>query len=167
MPEAKYTPLVPGKQPPPSPGVPRLTQDQLLKKLDKKIAIWTTLNIFISILSIFVLSSKMYHSHHSSVRSTTTANNTITTASLLQPQSFFPAFPTSVVVFSNNSYFQDEGARGDKLWADMLPAGGGALRVPNPRRFDMPLSALLDRGDSEASEAYAASVTHQLHCLVS
>ena len=171
MTEVRYTPLAPVEQPAPSPSVPRLNQDEFLRRLDRKIALWTTLNIFISILTIFVLSSTMYHSHHSPARSTmtaaTSANQTTTTNPLLDSQFFFPAFPTSAVVFSNDSYFQDEGARGDKLWADMLPEGGGALRVPNPRRFDMPPSALLDRGDSDASEAYAASVTHQLHCLVS
>ena len=171
MPEVKYAALAPAERPAPSPGLPRLTQDGFLTTLDRKIALWTTLNIFISILTILVLSSTMYHSHHSSAQSisstNTNANQINTAISLLTPQSFFPAFPTSAVVFSNNSYFQDEGARGDKLWADILPEGGGALRVPNPRRFDMPPSALLDRGDSDASEAYAASVTHQLHCLVS
>ncbi len=68
------------------------------------------------------------------------------------------------MVFANYSYFQDDGPRGDELWQEMLPQGGGALRIPHPRRFDMPPSALL-ANDSEASEAYATSVTHQLHCL--
>ena len=46
----------------------------------------------------------------------------------------------------------------------MLPPGSGALRIPHPRRFDLPRSALRSN-DSSASEAYSASVTHQLHCL--
>lgn len=39
--------------------------------------------------------------------------------------------------------------------------------MQDPRRYDMPISALVDEGDGKVSEAYAASVTHQLHCLVS
>ena len=49
--------------------------------------------------------------------------------------------------------------------------GAGYLRVPDPRRYDMPESRPLDRHelrpeDGETTiEVYAASSTHQLHCL--
>lgn len=44
--------------------------------------------------------------------------------------------------------------------------GAGFVRVPYPRKYDMPPSKNLE-GDDEHSEIYSMSITHQLHCLVS
>lgn len=44
-----------------------------------------------------------------------------------------------------------------------LTAGGGIVKVPHPRQYDVPPSGL--QIDFE-SEAYGTTVTHQLHCLV-
>ena len=160
MPTVNYTPLATQERPLQSPNTP--DPRHFLNKLDKKLAIWTTLNTITSLLSIFLLSSTMYHSQHPETHKTTVAG------SLLSPQSFFPHFPrTTSVLFSNSSHFQDDGARADEAWAEILPEGGGALRVQYPRSYDMPVSALVDEGNGVRAEAYAASVTHQLHCLVS
>jgi hypothetical protein len=43
--------------------------------------------------------------------------------------------------------------------------GSGFIRVPYPRRFDMPQSKSIE-DDPEEGEIYSLSVTHQLHCLV-
>lgn len=43
--------------------------------------------------------------------------------------------------------------------------GSGFVRVPWPRRFDMPQSKSVPDHPEEA-EIYSLSVTHQLHCLV-
>jgi hypothetical protein len=47
----------------------------------------------------------------------------------------------------------------------MYVAGSGFLRVPYPRRFDMPASEPI-QDDPEQGEVYSLSVAHQLHCLV-
>jgi hypothetical protein len=43
--------------------------------------------------------------------------------------------------------------------------GSGFVRVPYPRRFDMPQSKIIE-DDLEEGEIYSLSITHQLHCLV-
>lgn len=44
--------------------------------------------------------------------------------------------------------------------------GSGFVRVPYPRRFDMPTSKTIE-DDPEDAEIYSLSALHQLHCLVS
>ncbi len=47
----------------------------------------------------------------------------------------------------------------------MAVAGSGFIRIPYPRRFNMPASEPV-KDDAEKGEIYSLSVTHQLHCLV-
>jgi hypothetical protein len=91
------------------------------------------------------------------------------------------------VVFEFPTQYQDTGPEGDKLWNDLMPrkaylavssllllplpkvlilseVGSGFVRVPWPRRFDMPPSKAVPK-DPEEAEVYSLSVTHQLHCL--
>src|ERR1700712_1319710 len=88
------------------------------------------------------------------------------------------------VVFEFPTQYQDTGPEGDKLWNDLMPCkschsispsqkisninacsvGSGFVRVPWPRRFDMPQSKAIPEDPDEA-EVYSLSVTHQLHCL--
>lgn len=58
------------------------------------------------------------------------------------------------------------------LWTDspvrslkMAQVGSGFVRVPYPRRFDMPASKTIEN-DTEEAEIYSLSALHQLHCLV-
>lgn len=39
------------------------------------------------------------------------------------------------------------------------------MRVPHPRRYDMPASKAIE-DDPEEAEIYSLSALHQLHCLV-
>lgn len=43
--------------------------------------------------------------------------------------------------------------------------GSGFVRVPHPRRFDMPASKTIE-DDPDEAEIYSLSALHQLHCLV-
>jgi hypothetical protein len=43
--------------------------------------------------------------------------------------------------------------------------GSGFVRVPHPRKYDMPKSKPITE-DEEDAEIYSISITHQLHCLV-
>lgn len=90
------------------------------------------------------------------------------------------------VKFEFPTEYEDTGVDGDKLWKELMPCksflalacfvtehqliletvGAGFIRVPNPRRFDMPASEPIALDDEEA-ETYSLSITHQLHCLVS
>ncbi|KAL2071628.1 hypothetical protein VTL71DRAFT_12863 [Oculimacula yallundae] len=83
---------------------------------------------------------------------------------LLPPQSFLPEIPMKEVKFDLPSKYADTGPEGDKLWSNMMPIGAGFVRVPYPRRFDMPESKSIE-DDSEEGEVYSLSITHQLHCL--
>ncbi|PMD25339.1 hypothetical protein NA56DRAFT_432288 [Hyaloscypha hepaticicola] len=83
---------------------------------------------------------------------------------LLPPQAVVPDIPTKEVVFEFPTQYQDTGPEGDKLWNDLMPVGSGFVRVPWPRRFDMPPSKAIPK-DPEYAEVYSLSVTHQLHCL--
>lgn len=47
----------------------------------------------------------------------------------------------------------------------LTTVGSGFVRVPYPRRFDMPASKAID-DDPEEGEIYSLSMLHQLHCLV-
>ncbi|KAN0108455.1 protein of unknown function (DUF3328) domain containing protein [Hyaloscypha variabilis] len=83
---------------------------------------------------------------------------------LLPPQAFVPDIPVKEVVFEFPTQYQDTGPEGDKLWNDLMPLGSGFVRVPWPRRFDMPQSKAIPE-DPEEGEVYSLSITHQLHCL--
>jgi len=91
--------------------------------------------------------------------------------------------PVKEVVFEFPTQYQDTGPEGDKLWNDLMPreskmilnsvrkfgvnyvtVGSGFVRVPWPRRFDMPQSKAIPE-DPEEGEVYSLSITHQLHCL--
>ncbi|CZT05096.1 uncharacterized protein RAG0_11329 [Rhynchosporium agropyri] len=85
-------------------------------------------------------------------------------AGLLQPQSFLPRIPIKEVKFDFPTKYADTGSEADSLWRDMMPIGAGFVRVPHPRRFDMPESKSIE-GDPEEGEVYSLSITHQLHCL--
>jgi hypothetical protein len=43
--------------------------------------------------------------------------------------------------------------------------GSGFVRVPYPRKYDMPPSKKI-ADDPEEAEIYSMSIAHQLHCLV-
>ncbi|KAL1859076.1 hypothetical protein VTK73DRAFT_7595 [Phialemonium thermophilum] len=107
---------------------------------------------------------------------------------LLPPQSFLPQIGIKNVEFNFPTAYKDTGPAGDKLWNDLMPGlarllrfmlrhvwmeergvltvadGSGFIRVPYPRRYDMPDSEPIE-GDPEQAEIYSLSVTHQLHCL--
>ncbi|KAH8793583.1 hypothetical protein F5882DRAFT_59076 [Hyaloscypha sp. PMI_1271] len=83
---------------------------------------------------------------------------------LLPPQALVPDIPMKEVVFKFPTQYQDTGPEGDKLWNDLMPLGSGFVRVPWPRRFDIPKSKAVPE-DPEEAEVYSLSVTHQLHCL--
>jgi hypothetical protein len=94
--------------------------------------------------------------------------------------------PRKEVKFEFPTEYEDTGVLGDELWKELMPCkstfslayfviehqlilnivGAGFIRVPNPRRFDMPASEPIDI-DDENAETYSLSITHQLHCLVS
>ncbi|KAF8852154.1 hypothetical protein BDZ45DRAFT_678557 [Acephala macrosclerotiorum] len=82
----------------------------------------------------------------------------------LNPQAFIPEIPLEEVMFNFPTPYEDTGIEGDKLWNELMPLGSGFLRVPYPRRFDMPQSKSIEN-DPEEGEIYSLSVTHQLHCL--
>ncbi|PBP19029.1 hypothetical protein BUE80_DR010087 [Diplocarpon rosae] len=83
---------------------------------------------------------------------------------LLSPQAFLPQIPTNEVKFAFPTKYGETGAEGDQLWSEMMPNGAGFVRVPYPRRFDMPPSKSIEN-DPEDGEIYSLSITHQLHCL--
>ncbi|KAL5321891.1 hypothetical protein ACEPPN_009854 [Leptodophora sp. 'Broadleaf-Isolate-01'] len=83
---------------------------------------------------------------------------------LLSPQAFLPKIPIKEMKFDFPTKYEDTGPEGDKLWNDMMPIGSGFIRVPYPRRFDMPQSKAIEN-DPEEGEIYSLSITHQLHCL--
>ncbi|KAG0646703.1 Oxidase ustYa [Hyphodiscus hymeniophilus] len=84
---------------------------------------------------------------------------------LLNPQSFIPEIvPTREVTFNFPTDFEDIGVLGNKVWDEMMPLGSGFIRVPRPRRYDMPPSKPIGN-DKEEGEIYSVSMTHQLHCL--
>ncbi|KAH7419951.1 hypothetical protein BKA64DRAFT_699954 [Cadophora sp. MPI-SDFR-AT-0126] len=85
-------------------------------------------------------------------------------AELLPPQAFLPNIPMKEMKFDFPTEYEDTGPEGDKLWNDMMPIGSGFIRVPYPRRFDMPQSKAIDN-DPDEGEIYSLSITHQLHCL--
>lgn len=89
------------------------------------------------------------------------------------------------VKFDFPTDYEDTSVEGDKLWDKLMPSkqflpvkievkihvltdnqvGSGFVRVPYPRRFDMPASKPID-DDPEKAEIYSLSALHQLHCLV-
>jgi len=83
---------------------------------------------------------------------------------LLPPQAFIPEIPLEEVTFEFPTAYENTGMDGDLLWRDLLPLGSGFVRVPYPRRFDMPQSKSIE-DDPEEGEIYSLSITHQLHCL--
>lgn len=83
---------------------------------------------------------------------------------LLPQQAFVPEIPTTEVVFDFPTPYEDTSVEGDKLWDALMPIGSGFVRVPNPRRYDMPESKAIE-DDPEEAEIYSVSVLHQLHCL--
>ncbi|KAH7350825.1 hypothetical protein BKA65DRAFT_535923 [Rhexocercosporidium sp. MPI-PUGE-AT-0058] len=83
---------------------------------------------------------------------------------LLPPQAFLPEIPTKEVKFDFPTKFEDTAPEADKLWNDLMPIGSGFIRVPYPRRFDMPQSKAIE-DDPEEGEVYSLSIAHQLHCL--
>jgi len=85
-------------------------------------------------------------------------------AGLLNPQAFWPTIPRRLVRYQPNPLFLQPGSRSDRAWDGILPLGAGYIRIPSPRRFDMP-SSLPIEDDPENAEVYAVSVAHQLHCL--
>ncbi|KAK1766578.1 hypothetical protein QBC33DRAFT_611770 [Phialemonium atrogriseum] len=84
--------------------------------------------------------------------------------SLMPQQAFIPEIPIKEVTFEFPTKYEDTGPEGYGLWNDLMPVGLGFLRVPYPRRFDMPDSEPIE-DDPEQGEVYSLSVTHQLHCL--
>ncbi|KAG4429570.1 hypothetical protein IFR05_014945 [Cadophora sp. M221] len=82
----------------------------------------------------------------------------------LPPQAFLPEIPMKEMKFDFPTKYEDTGPEGDKLWNDMMPIGSGFIRVPYPRRFDMPQSKSIEN-DPEEGEVYSLSIMHQLHCL--
>lgn len=83
---------------------------------------------------------------------------------LLPPQAFVPDFPMRGVQFDFPTKYEDTSIDGDKLWDALMPLGSGFVRVPYPRRFDMPASKTIE-DDTEEAEIYSLSALHQLHCL--
>ncbi|KAH8884196.1 hypothetical protein GQ53DRAFT_846499 [Thozetella sp. PMI_491] len=83
---------------------------------------------------------------------------------LLPPQEFIPDIPSRGATFKFPTKYEDTGPDGDRLWDELMPVGAGFVRVPYPRRFNMPASEPIE-DDNEEGELYSLSVTHQLHCL--
>ncbi|ROV98716.1 hypothetical protein VMCG_06807 [Cytospora schulzeri] len=83
---------------------------------------------------------------------------------LLPAQVFVPEFPTREIQFDFPTKYEDTSIEGDKLWDALMPLGSGFVRVPYPRRFDMPASKTIE-DDQEEAEIYSLSALHQLHCL--
>ncbi|POS81183.1 hypothetical protein DHEL01_v200394 [Diaporthe helianthi] len=84
---------------------------------------------------------------------------------LLSPKTFVPDFPPlKEVKFDFPTDYEDTSVKGDKLWDELMPIGSGFVRVPFPRRFDMPASKAIE-DDPEEAEIYSLSALHQLHCL--
>ncbi|KAK3386735.1 hypothetical protein B0H63DRAFT_468298 [Podospora didyma] len=83
---------------------------------------------------------------------------------LLPEHGFIPSIPGKEVTFRFPTEYEQTGPEGDKLWDQLMPVGSGFVRVPYPRRFDMPASEPIP-DDIEEGEIYSLSVTHQLHCL--
>ncbi|KUI54282.1 hypothetical protein VP1G_01565 [Cytospora mali] len=83
---------------------------------------------------------------------------------LLSPQAFVPEFPIKQVQFDFPTPYENTSIEGDKLWDALMPLGSGFVRVPYPRRFDMPASKAIE-DDPEEAEIYSLSALHQLHCL--
>ncbi|KAK7708892.1 hypothetical protein SLS64_006372 [Diaporthe eres] len=83
---------------------------------------------------------------------------------LLPPRAFVPDFPMKEVKFDFPTDYEDTSVEGDKLWDKLMPIGSGFVRVPHPRRFDMPASKTIE-DDPDEAEIYSLSALHQLHCL--
>ncbi|PYI28111.1 hypothetical protein BP00DRAFT_273046 [Aspergillus indologenus CBS 114.80] len=84
--------------------------------------------------------------------------------STLQQASYFSRVPTSHMIFDDHVEFYDTSFRGDGAWDNLMPLGEGYLRIPHPRRFDIPPSSPI-LNDPDAAELYMVSSVHQLHCL--
>jgi hypothetical protein len=92
--------------------------------------------------------------------------------------------PMEEVVFEFPAQYQDTGPEGDKLWNDLMPCkppanhfqntglsylevGSGFVRVPWPRRFDIPKSiAVPDDPEVKGGDrSRFAGNGHEYHCL--
>ncbi|OJJ69566.1 hypothetical protein ASPBRDRAFT_281622 [Aspergillus brasiliensis CBS 101740] len=82
----------------------------------------------------------------------------------LPEESYFGHVPTSQMIFDDHAEFHDTTVRGDDSWDKLMPLGEGYLRIPHPRRFDIPPSSPI-LNDPDAAELYMVSSVHQLHCL--
>ncbi|KAK2600542.1 hypothetical protein N8I77_010069 [Diaporthe amygdali] len=137
--------------------------------------------VFVSILAlvVFLLGFGAGDRYGKAAKSTATATATVSIGeqeaavtggesgsggALLPPQAFVPDFPMKGVKFDFPTEYEDTSVEGDKLWDKLMPLGSGFVRVPYPRRFDMPASKAIE-DDPEEAEIYSLSALHQLHCL--
>ncbi|KAJ4421056.1 hypothetical protein N0V82_003960 [Gnomoniopsis sp. IMI 355080] len=72
--------------------------------------------------------------------------------------------PMKQIKFDFPTPYEDTSIAGDKLWDALMPIGSGFVRVPYPRKYDMPASKAIE-DDPDEAEIYSLSVLHQLHCL--